>query len=77
MKKPKIEKSVWMPLAFLIYSGTIYAYWLPRSTASPLKIAVTVGVNILIIVALWWLYRKKEKMEAARKKDMRERKTGE
>lgn len=76
MKKRKIEKSVWLPLAFLIYSCSIYIYWIPRSTASTLAIVVTVGVNLLIIAALWWLLRKKERMAADRERDQRESKTG-
>lgn len=76
MKKRKIGKTVWMPLAFLIYSSAIYIYWIPRSTASTLAIVVTVGVNLLIIVALWWLLRKKEDMAARREQDQRDCKAG-
>mgnify|MGYP003236918578 CR=1 FL=1 len=33
MRKNKIRKSTWIPLAFTLYSIVIYAYLLPRSTA--------------------------------------------
>lgn len=70
MKKSRIRKSTWIPLAFTLYSIVIYAYLLPRSTASITSIVLAITVNVLIIVALWWLYRKKEKMAMERERDL-------
>lgn len=70
MKKSRIRKSTWIPLAFTLYSIVIYAYLLPRSTASTTSIVLAITVNVLIIVALWWLYRKKEKMAMERERDL-------
>ena len=68
MRKNKIRKSTWIPLAFTLYSIVIYAYLLPRSTAGTGTIIFAIVLNALIILALWWLYRKKEKMALERVK---------
>lgn len=70
MKKSRIRKSTWIPLAFTLYSIVIYAYLLPRSTASATSIVLAITLNVLIILALWWLYRKKEKMAMERERDL-------
>lgn len=72
MKKSRIRKSTWIPLAFTLYSIVIYAYVLPQSTASTTSIVLAITLNVLIIVALWWLYRKKEKMAMERERDLRD-----
>ena len=73
MKRNKIRKSTWIPLAFTLYSIVIYAYLLPRSTASTSSIIMAVVLNALIILALWWLYRKKEKMALERERELMDR----
>ena len=73
MRKNKIRKSTWIPLAFTLYSIVIYAYLLPRSTASTGTIIFAVVLNVLIILALWWLYRKKEKMALERERELMDR----
>lgn len=72
MRKNKIRKSTWIPLAFTLYSIVIYAYLLPRSTASTGSIIFAIVLNALIILALWWLYSKKEKMALEREREMME-----
>lgn len=72
MRKNKIRKSTWIPLAFTLYYIVIYAYLLPRSTASTGSIIFAIVLNALIILALWWLYRKKEKMALEREREMME-----
>ena len=67
MRKNKIRKSTWIPLAFTLYSIVIYAYLLPRRS-----IIFAIVLNALIILALWWLYRKKEKMALEREREMME-----
>lgn len=72
MRKSRIRKSTWIPLAFTLYSIVIYAYLLPRSTASTTSIVLAITLNVLIILALWWLYRKKEKMALERERYLRD-----
>lgn len=73
MRKNKIRKSTWIPLAFTLYSVVIYAYLLPRSTAGTGTIIFAIVLNALIILALWWLYRKKEKMALERERELMDR----
>lgn len=72
MKDSKMKRSVWIPLAFIAYSVVIYAYFIPRSEATSTTIALTVALNVLIIVALWWVYRRKEKLAEKREKDLKD-----
>ena len=51
-----------MLLGFTLYSIAMYAYLIPRANMSLDKICLTVGTNAVVIIALWLLYRKKEKM---------------
>lgn len=73
MRKNKIRKSTWIPLAFTLYSIVVYAYVLPRSTASTGAVVFAIVLNALIILALWWLYRKKEKMALERERELMDR----
>lgn len=69
--KKKLRKSTWIPLVFVLYSIAVYAYVLPQTTASMPTICMTIGLNVVVIIALWWLYRKKEKMAEERERDLR------
>lgn len=62
MKRRRIRKSTVIVLAFTLYSVIIYAYFIPRVEMSASRIWLTVGVNALIIVLLWWIYRRREFM---------------
>lgn len=73
MRKNKIRKSTWIPLALTLYSIVVYAYVLLRSTASTGAVVFTIVLNALIILALWWLYRKKEKMALERERELMDR----
>lgn len=73
MSKSRIKKSVWIPIAFALYSAVIYAIFVPRSDASASEIALTIGVNILILAVLFVLYRRKEKMAERRQADIEAR----
>ncbi|MCM1108913.1 MAG: hypothetical protein NC388_07645 [Clostridium sp.] len=77
MGRRKIRKSVWMPWALAVYSAGMYAWFIPRGNASPTEIAVTVGLNAVVIVLLWLLYRKKEQLEARREDGLDERRARE
>lgn len=71
MKKRRIRKSTMIPLVFTLYSVVVYAYFIPRTDASQTQIWMTLAVNVLIIVALWFLYRRKERMADSRSRDLR------
>lgn len=62
MRNKRIRKSTLMLLGFTLYSVAMYAYLIPRANMSLDKICLTVGTNVVVIIALWLLYRKKEKM---------------
>lgn len=72
MKNFKVKKSTLLFIGFTLYSAAIYAYFIPRTDMSTNRIALTVGTNVLVIVLLWFLYRKKEKMAERRKNDIKQ-----
>lgn len=67
-----MKKSILVPLALSLYSVVVYAYLLPRTTASGTYIAGAIAANVLFIVLLWWLYRKKEKLAEKRDRELSE-----
>jgi cbb3-type cytochrome oxidase subunit 3 len=71
----KIRKSVWVPLVLLIYSIGVMVYALPRNhEVSTAYKAGIVALDLLIVAALWWIYRKKEHMAKQREDDLRNNK---
>ena len=63
--RKKIKKSTGISIALLIYVSATAAYFLPRnSEISSTEKWVTVGASYLIVLVLWWVLRKKEKMIA-------------
>lgn len=70
MKNFKIKKSTLMLLGFTLYSAVVYAYFIPRTEMPANRIALTVGTNAVVVIVLWLLYRRKEKMAERRKKDI-------
>ena len=68
--RKKFKKSVWMPLAFFIYTTGMAVYFLPRNTEiSDAAKWGTIGISYAIIALLWFVLRKKEQqMEAYNKK---------
>lgn len=64
----RYKKSVVMPLALFIYTTVMAIYFIPRNhEMSSTEKWVTVTASYLIIIALWWVLRKREQM--ARKRD--------
>ena len=60
--KKKIKKSTWMPLALLVYTTAMAAYFLPQNTeVSATEKWVTFGASYLIVALLWYVLRLKEK----------------
>ena len=60
--KKKIKNSTWMPLALLVYTTAMAAYFLPKNTEiSDTEKWVTFGASYLIVALLWYVLRLKEK----------------
>ena len=60
-----------MPLILLIYTTGMAIYFLPRNTEiSDTEKWLTIGAAYLIVVLLWWVLRKKEKLMEQRNKDI-------
>lgn len=60
--KKKFKKSTWMPLALLVYTTAMAAYFLPKNTEiSDTEKWVTFGTSYLIVALLWYVLRLKEK----------------
>ena len=58
----KFKKSTWMPLALLVYTTAMAAYFLPKnSEISDTEKWVTFGASYLIVALLWYVLRLKEK----------------
>ena len=58
----KFKKSTWMPLALLIYTTAMAAYFLPKnSEISTTEKWVTFGASYVIIGVLWYVLRLKER----------------
>lgn len=70
--KNKIKKSTWVSLALFVYVTVMAAYFLPRNTEmGSTEKYIMVGVAYLIVVFLWLVSRKREKLAARREEDMR------
>ena len=60
--KKKFKKSTWMPLALLVYTTAMAAYFLPKNKEiSDTEKWVTFGASYLIVALLWYVLRLKEK----------------
>lgn len=66
--KKKIRKSTWLTFALFIYVSAMAIYFLPRNTMiSNTEKYVTLGVSYVIVVALWFVLRWKEKKAGSSK----------
>ena len=69
----KFKKSTWLPLALLIYTTGIAAYFLPKNTEiSDTEKWVTIGASYGIIALLWYVLRLKERRLEQRNKEIEE-----
>ena len=67
----KFKKSTWMPLALLIYTTAMAAYFLPKnSEISNTEKWVTFGASYVIIGVLWYVLRLKEQRLEKRNKEL-------
>ena len=71
--RQKFKKSVWLPLALLVYTTAMAVYFLPRNTEiSDTEKWATIGASYGIIVLLWYVLRLKEKRLEQRNKEIEE-----
>ena len=69
----KFKKSVWLPLALLLYTTAMAAYFLPKNTEiSDTEKWTTIGASYGIIALLWYVLRLKEKRLEQRNKEIEE-----
>ena len=71
--RKKWRKSTWMPLALLVYTTGMAAYFLPKnSEISETEKWVTFGASYVIIGLLWYVLRLKENRMEKRNKEIEE-----
>jgi len=69
--KKKFKKSVWLPLALLVYTTAMAIYFLPKNTEiSDAEKWTTIGASYGIIVLLWYVLRLKERRLEQRNKEI-------
>lgn len=61
---------------FTLYSVAVYAYYLPRTDLDNVRVWLMLGLNVVVIVVLWLLYRRRENRADACGRDGENRKTG-
>ena len=71
--RKKFRKSTWMPLALLVYTTVMAAYFLLKnSEISDTEKWITFGASYLIIGLLWYVLRLKERRLEKRNKEIEE-----
>lgn len=67
--KRRLRKSMWLPVILLLYMGVLMAFnageWI--STGHTLRVVITGICELLIITALYFALRRREKLEDRRK----------
>jgi preprotein translocase subunit SecG len=62
--KNKIRKSTWLSLALFIYVSVMAVYMLPRNgEMSDKEKYITLFASYIIVIVLWFVLRKKEKLQ--------------
>lgn len=64
MARKKFKKSIWLPLTLALYAGVMSAYFGPELIAEglALKFWISVGVEVIFIIGLFFALRRKEKL---------------
>jgi DMSO/TMAO reductase YedYZ heme-binding membrane subunit len=71
--RKRIKKSTWMPLALLVYTTAMAAYFLPKNTEiSDTEKWVTFGASYVIVGLLLYVLRLKEQRLEKRNKEIEE-----
>lgn len=65
MRGKKIPKSIWLPIILTLYCVVMTCYFGSRliEEGREVKLWISVGVEILVIVALFFALRRKEKLK--------------
>lgn len=73
--KKRLRKSTWLTLALFVYVSVMAIYFLPRNTVtSDAEKYITLGASYIIVVALWFALRRKEKNQEHQKEKEKENK---
>lgn len=60
----KYRKSIWLPVALLVYTTAMAVYFIPRNTEiSDTEKYLTVGLSYMIIALLWIVLQAEERRE--------------
>ena len=71
----KYKKSTWLCIALLIYVTVMAIYLVPRNqNIGEVEKYITVAASYVVVLLLWFVLRKKEKLADERRKDMEQRK---
>lgn len=70
----KYRKSIWLPVALLVYTTAMAVYFIRNTEISDTEKYLTVGLSYMIIALLWIVLRKKEKAEERRERDLENKK---
>ena len=71
--RQKFKKSVWLPLALLVYTTAMAVYFLPKNTEiNDTEKWTTIGASYGIIALLWYVLRLKERRLEQRNKEIEE-----
>ena len=71
--RQKFKKSVWLPLALLVYTTAMAVYFLPKNTEiSDTEKWATIGASYGIIALLWYVLHLREKRLEQRNKEIEE-----
>ena len=73
----KYKKSTWLCGALFLYVTAMAIYLVPRNhTIGEMEKYVTIAVSYVIVLLLWLVLRKKEKLAERRRREMEEWKKG-
>lgn len=66
MKTTKIKKSVWVPLALAVYAAAMSCFYGPDliSEGRALKFWISVAVEALVVIGVFFALRHKEKLSS-------------
>lgn len=66
MSRRKLKKSVWLPIALAVYAGAMDWVFGPRliEEGQSVKFWISVAVETIFIIALFFVLRRKERLAA-------------
>lgn len=64
----RLKKSIWLPATLALYAGVMSAYFGPQLIAegNAVKFWISVGVEAVFVVGLYFALRRKEKLQSER-----------